>query len=609
MSNGRVPQEVIDAVLKHHDIVDVVGKYVHLSKNGKYMKGLCPFHSEKTPSFTVTPEKQIFYCYGCHAGGTAIQFIMDIEGYTFPEAVRQLAEEAGVAYDFESAVVPRTEQDHDKAELLRAYDFSAKLYAHLLKNTAEARPAMDYLRSRGFTDAMIETFQIGYAPNRWDTLAQFLEKRDYRLPLMEQGGLISERSEQGGYYDRFRDRIMFPICDGKGNVIALAGRTMSADVQPKYMNSPETALFNKRQQLYNFHLARPQIRKSRQIVLFEGYADVIKAWAAGIHNGVATMGTALTEQHASILRTQADEVIVCYDGDDAGQNAAYKSLPILADTGCRVKIALLPDRMDPDEYITAKGADSFVRDIIEASLPVVRFKLQYMRRNFRLHDDDGRLQYIRASARLLAGIDSPAEREFYAKELADEFQFPMDTIKQEMHQHRQQQQKFKAGGDNNELSWNNVMHDGRGTKQAPALLPAYHNAERKLLAAMIYDPDVAETVQRKLGDGFHVEAHAALAAYLYAYYAQGHEAEPSRYIASIQDDQLEGIASSISMITETVTPQVIDDYIREIKKVPLSAKIERLKEDMVRADKSKDFIRAAQIAVEIEALKNELKSM
>jgi len=612
MSNGRIPQEVIDAVLKHHDIVDVVGKHVHLTRQGRYLKGLCPFHSEKTPSFTVTPEKQIFYCYGCGAGGGTIKFVMQIEGCSFAEAVRQLAEEAHIPITWDDRPQEPTEEQLERANLYEAHEHAAKLYHYILINTGEGKKAVDYLRRRGFTDKAIETFQIGYAPAGWDTLTQFLRRRGFELPLMEKGGLVASRSEGAGYIDRFRDRVMFPIRDAKGKVIAFAGRALG-DVQPKYLNSPESPLFNKSRNLYNLHLARPAIRKQRQLVLFEGYADVIKAWEAGVANGVATMGTALTEEHAAVIKRNADQVIVCYDGDDAGQSAAFKSIAILEGAGCRVKVAMIPDRLDPDEYIERYGSDRFVRDVIESAVTSVKYKLVYTKKNFRLQDDDGKLRYIRHALGIIAEIPAPTEREHYLKELGSEFDYSFETLKQEMNQIRQQLQKIRANGDNMAIPWNNAMNGGgRSAERAPSLLPAYHNAERKLLEVMMHDREVALMVQERIDDQFNDETHAALAAYLYAYYALGNEPDVSKFIATLQDERLESAASSISMMDtfQGATEQVIEDYIQIITGYRRQMRtIRQKKEELIRAERSGEAVLAAQIGKEIITLERQLKSL
>jgi DNA primase len=610
MKGGRIPQELIDAVLKHHDIVDVVGKYVHLTKAGKYMKGLCPFHSEKTPSFTVTPEKQIFHCYGCGTGGMAIHFLMNIEGLSFVEALRQMAEEANISLGVTDLTPEETEQQKERQSVYDAHEFAAKLYNYILNNTSEGLEAKQYLLSRGMNDQLVEAFQIGYAPARWDTLTQRLEKRGFTLPLMEKGGLISGKQDGTGYVDRFRERIMFPIHDPQGRVIAFAARALGSS-QPKYLNSPETPLFHKSRSLYNFHQARTAIRKSRQAVLCEGYVDVMKAWEAGVQGVVATMGTSLTEEHAIILRRNADEIVLCYDGDDAGQAAAYKSIPILEQAGLRVKIAKIPHKMDPDEYITVNGADAFIREIIGAPFTSQKFKLLYLRKNYNLQDEDGLLRYIRAATRLIAGISSPTEREHYLRELSQEFSsFSIDSLKQEMYMARDQLEKKRAYGDNQPKPWNNVRNDGERTDSLPPLLPAYHLAERKLLAAMMIDAEVAAYVRERLGDRFQVDSHASLAAYIYAYYAEGNEPDAGKLIAFLQSAELESVASAIIMSDDAkgINAQVIDDYIREILKVPKLQQIEKLKSEMMEAQRINDIAAAAQIGNEIITLEKQLKA-
>ncbi|MGG1553074.1 DNA primase [Paenibacillus ferrarius] len=615
MRYGRIPEEVIEAVLTRHDIVDVVGRHVHLTKQGHYMKGLCPFHSEKSPSFTVTPEKQIYNCFGCQAGGNVIRFIMEIEGLSYPEAIRKLAEEADIPITWEGASEEQNEQQQEKATLLKAYEFAAKFYHYIVGNTEQGRAAKGYLTARGISDKLIDTFQIGYAPAMWDTLVQQLEKRGFDLALMERGGLISAKHDGQGYVDKFRERIMFPICDSTGKVIAFAGRAMG-DAQPKYLNSPESILFNKSRTLYNMHLARPNMRKMQQAVIFEGYVDLIKAWEAGVTNGVATMGTALTKEHASILNRNADQIVVCYDGDHAGQAAAYKSIPLLEEAGSRVTVAILPDGKDPDEYIGQFGFDRFVREVIGAPVPSMKYKLLYIRKNFKLHEDGDRIRYLQSAVKLISTLPSPMEREHYLKQLASEFpDSSYEAMKLDLHEILLQSEKNKPDGDNKPILWNNVMNNGRGAERtrsnkSPTLLPAYHNAERLILAVMMHDREVCAHVEKELGDQFNVEAHAVLAAYLYAYYAQYAEPDASRYIAMLQDEQLESLASSIVMMGagHGMNEQVIDDYIRQIRKVPMQEEVARKKEERVRAEREGDHLKAAQIAIEIIALEQQLKS-
>lgn len=610
MSSGRIPEHIIEAVLKHHDIVEVIGKYVHLSKSGRNMKGLCPFHSERSPSFNVNPEKQTYKCFGCGVGGNMIRFIQEIEGYSFGEAIRHLAEEANIAYVWEQQTPEQAERQQEKEQIVKGHEFAANLYHYILNNSAEGRPALEYLRSRGFTDKLIETFQIGFAPARWDTLVQILQKREFPLPLMEKGALIAAKSS-GGYVDKFRNRIMFPIRDSRGSVIAFSGRTLGNE-QPKYLNSPETILFRKSKVLYNFHSARAEIKRTNQIVLFEGFADVIKAWSSGVHNAVATMGTALTEDHALLMRRAAEQVVLCYDGDDAGQSAAYKSLAIIEKAGLDIKVAMLPNRLDPDDYVETYGGEKFRKDIIEEAVPPEKFRLLHLRRNFNLQDSEAKLRYVRTAIReVIADIESPTVREHYVKELAAEFSAvsSFETMKQETNEIREQNQKKRRNGDNNDISWNNVRNDGTGSTPLPKLKPAYDKAERHLLYVMMHDKEVTALVHERLGDDFNDEAHAALAAYLYAFYAQGNEPEASRYMASLQDDGLERLASSILMSEsdQGINDQVIEDYMKQIHKHRQQHQIEKLVQERIAKEKSGDIIGAARIELEILALTGKLQ--
>jgi DNA primase len=603
----RIPDEVIEAVLKANDIVDVVGRHVHLTKQGHYLKGLCPFHSEKSPSFTVTPEKQIYHCFGCQAGGNAIHFIMGVEGLSFTEAVRQMAEEAHIPVDWIPVSEEQTQEQAEAKSLYEAYEFSAKFYNYIMRNTEQGKVALDYLRDRGINDRIIEAFQLGYSPNMRDKLAELLDKRGFDPALMEKGGLLSKR-EGSGYYDKFRDRIMFPIYDQKGRIIAFGGRAMG-DVQPKYMNSPESILFNKSRNLYHFHQARPHIRKSRSVILLEGYVDVIKVWEAGILNGVASMGTALTREHVSMLRRNAEEAVVCYDGDNAGQNAAYKSIDLLEKEGFHVKVAWIPGGQDPDEYITKHGAERFQREIMDGALTSTKFKLQYIRKHFNLQDVDGRFRYFEAALKLVAELDSPVEREHYIRELAAEFPYASDNFMQQMQGYRQDLLKKRQPGDNPDISWNNVMNNGN-TKTKVSIVPAHLRAEEALLTAMLNDREAALQVQEQLGDGFTSELHAALAAYLYAYYAQGYQPDISRFVATLEDEQLERAATSISLSDPTPALSALDQYIKTVKLYP---QLKLLKDQEAEAGRMSDPLAAAkrfiEIKKEIQALEKQLKSL
>lgn len=610
MNNGNIPEEVIQAVLKAYDIVELVGKTVHLTRQGKNYKGLCPFHSEKTPSFTVSPDKQIFHCFGCGVGGHAIKFVMETDSLSFPEAVRQMAEDVQLEVPFiwSDAPAVETEEQKERNVLRTAHEWAAKWYHHILMNTEHGQMAATYLRDRGFTDKLAQTFQLGYAPPMRSSLAGFLEKKQYSMDQLERGGLA--RTGEYGVADLFRDRIMFPIHDAQGRICAFSGRTMENDRQPKYLNTPETAIFTKSKILYNLHQAKAEIRRRKTAVLFEGYADVIKAWGAGVLNGIAAMGTALTEDHVAALKRMCEEVVICYDGDDAGQAAAMKCLPLLAKAGIRARVAILPPGTDPDEYIEKHGSEGFVRGIVEAAVAPASFRLHYVRRKYKLQTEEGKAGYLREASKIVAALPSPIERELLLKELAGEFDVSFEVLRQESNEFRQELEKKKRIGDKNDNSWNNVWNDRASPDRTPALLPAYINAERHLLALMMHSKEVTLYVQEHIGDAFNVERHAALAAYLYAFFAEHDEPDFSRYLATLDNRELENAATAISMtaVSDENHSELLNDYIHEIRKAPALKELEKKKREMVQAERSGNLEEAMRLGAEIIALNNQLKS-
>jgi len=610
VSNGSIPEEVIQAVLDKTDIVELIGRTVALAKSGRGFLGLCPFHSEKTPSFHVLPEKRIFHCFGCGVGGNAIRFLMKSEGLSFPEAVRSLAEETGVAHDFAPAPAELTPEQREALQMIGASEEAAKFYHFVLGGTEQGQAAYEYLRRRGFSQKMIDEYGIGFAPPLWDSLTQYLQSKGFPPTLLEKAGLIVGRTDGDGFFDRFRDRVMFPIWDASGKIIAFNGRAVG-DAQPKYLHSPETTLFHKSRVLYPLHMAKAAIRKTRQAVLFEGMVDVIKAREAGVENGVATLGTALSESHLTLLRRYCDKVLICYDGDRAGMAAAHKCVLLCEKIGLQSEVALLPDGMDPDEYIAQHGAEAFRTHVIRGAVPSTKYKILYLKKEHTLQHDDSKLSFVRSALRIVATLESPTEREYYVKDLSAETGYAFETLKQELNEIRQ---KVRGSGDKNEIPWNTVMNEKgspAAAETAPALRPAYYNAERQLLAAMLYSDEAANLVQQRLGGEFHVEAHAALAAYLYAYYADGKPPNPSGFIGSLHDDALEAVASSIllSYPQDSMNDKVLEDCLQEVRKHDLELKLKQKQQKLARAERAGEFASAAQIGIEIITLEKELKSL
>lgn len=596
----RIAEEKIEQIRKQTDIVEVINDYVQLKKQGRNYIGLCPFHGEKTPSFSVSADKQLYHCFGCGAGGNVFTFLMELEGLTFVEAVRKLAKRVNVSLPEVSTSLQKSSQKHD--EILSAHDLAASYYHYLLMQTNGGEPGRDYLSKRGFLKEMMEYFQIGFAPNAWDTLSSLLQKRQFNLEKIERAGLISTRQFDGKPFDRFRNRVMFPIWDGQGKVIAFGGRVID-DSKPKYLNSPESAIFNKSKTLYAFHLARPFIRKENEAILFEGYLDVTMAWQAGVKNGVATLGTSLTEEQAKLIRRNAESVIICYDSDEAGIQATYRAAHILEDSGCYVKIAQLPDKHDPDDYIRLHGGERFRKDIIGESLTLMAFKMRYFRMDKNLQDEGERLQYIEKILEEISKLTRPVERDHYLRQLAEEFSLSLSALKQEQFRiYRQSKQRP-----------NNVKKEPeRSIVQVKALekrslLQAFENAERFLLAYMMRDREIAEKIQEQIADSFNVDLYQAIATHLYAYYGEGNEADISRFLTRLQEKELMQVASEIAMLplNDELTEEQLNDYVREVKNYPKRVKLQE--EEQRLAQSQDDPLVAAQIAMEIIKKKQALK--
>ncbi|MDM5315859.1 DNA primase [Fictibacillus sp. b24] len=600
----RIPEDLIEKVRSSNDIVDVISDYVPLKKQGRNYFGLCPFHGEKSPSFSVSPEKQIYHCFGCGAGGNVFSFLMNIEGYSFIEAVTQLGKKSAIE-------LPQIHQQNfsekstdEKRTMADVHELLAKLYHHCLLHTKQGRPALEYLENRGFTRESIERFQIGFAPDSWETASQFLQKRGMDLNTAEKVGLIGKRQSDGKPYDRFRNRIMFPIWDRTGLVVAFGGRVLDGEDEPKYLNSPESKIFQKGKTLYGLNLSRAEMRQKQHAVIFEGYVDTIAAFRAGVTNGVATLGTSLTEDHASILKRNVQSVTICYDSDRAGVEAAFRASEILTKQGCAVKISQMPDGMDPDDYISKYGNESFLKDIIGASLTVMAFKIQYYRRGKNLRDEGERMIYIEEIIKEIARLPKAVERDHYLRQIASEFNLSLDALKQQQTQTFKQLQRSKDNGPKKRDNNFRIQ-----TLLQKSLLPRNLNAERIVLAHMLKSEDAAFLIQEKLDSGFNVEEHNAIAAYLYAFYEEGNKPNVGLFMQRIDDDKLRKLASELAMLTisEELNEIELADYIRIISSYPLLREIqekEKQQEDAIRRNEIK---LAAQIAQEIMRMKRSLK--
>ncbi|WP_298787923.1 DNA primase [uncultured Marinococcus sp.] len=582
-----IPEEKVAEVREKTDIVEVINDYVQLKKQGRHYLGLCPFHGENTPSFSVSPERQLYHCFGCGAGGNAITFLMEHDGLTFVEAIQSLAAKTGTELpELEDQYPGEREQHQAKKD---AHQMAAKFYHHLLMNTEQGKEAYDYLTARGISEEIIEEFQLGYAPERNNMLVQLLEKRDYDLEEMEEAGLILRQESSWQWNDRFRGRVMFPIHNQRGQIIAFGGRALGEGA-PKYLNSPETPIFLKHETLYSFSKARQAIRKQDEAVLFEGYMDVIAAWKAGVKNGVAGLGTAFSKRQAEQIRKATDKAVIAYDGDNAGRTAAWKTGDILEKQDIDVRVAQFPADMDPDDYIQAYGAEAFNAQLSERAVPFMSFKVQELRKNKNLQNEGDRLAYIEEVLRETSMISSAVEREFYMKQLAEEFDLSMDALREEERKVQKKEKREQAAKAPSSEQTGKRWRSGALPKKQVSMRSAYENAERTLLAFMLQNREVAEEVKERIGGEFNIDAHTALAAYLYAYYDDDHEPDVSRFMEYVEEQELVNLVSELMHldIPAEISDNEMSDYVEQIKIRPKREELLQRQKQLKDAERNGD---------------------
>ncbi len=399
----------IDELIARNPIEDVVGQYVSLKRSGSNLFGLCPFHGEKTASFSVAPDKGIYYCFGCHKGGGAVNFMMEVEGLSYPDAVRALAKRVGLE-------VPEDEQYQSRyrhQERLWALLKEAGRFFHSQLYSPAGKDCLEYTQRRGLSKAAITNFGIGFAPNSWNSLVDAMRKKGYTDQELKDADLVGEKN--GRIYDRFRNRLMFPIIDVRGNVIGFGGRVLD-DSKPKYLNSNETLVFNKRKNLFGMNMAKKT--KQPYMILVEGNIDVVTLHQYGFDNAVASLGTSLTEEQVTLLSKYTEQVVLTYDGDEAGQRAAQRAIPMLEKAGIQVKVLQMKEAKDPDEFLHKFGPDKF-RLLLEGSANRVEYQLNGIQRKYDLSDDTQRVQYMQECAELIATLPSAVQREVYSTRVAE----------------------------------------------------------------------------------------------------------------------------------------------------------------------------------------------
>ena len=512
--------DIIEEVRMKNDIVDVISGYVRLQKKGSSYFGLCPFHNEKSPSFSVSPGKQMYYCFGCGAGGNVFTFVMEYENFTFIEAVKYLAERAGVKLpEGEYSKEQRAASDL-KTVLLEVNKKAASYYYYQLKQEG-GRQAYEYLKNRELSDETIKNFGLGYSSKYSDSLYRYLKGKGYSDTILKESGLFSA-DERYGMHDKFWNRVMFPIMDVNNRVIGFGGRVMG-DAKPKYLNSPETKIFDKSRNLYGLNIARRS--RKNYLIICEGYMDVISMHQAGFTNAVASLGTALTSGHASLMSRYTKEVLLTYDSDEAGQKAALRGIPILREAGIKPRVVNLAPYKDPDEFIKAQGQEAFEKRLTEA-MNYFLFEVQVMERQYDLADPEDKTEFYRAIAKKLLEFPEELERNNYMESISRKYQIRYEDLRRMV---------------------NNLALSGTGISAKPKAPAKERKREKKedgrdasqklMLTWLTSYPKMFDTIEGYIGpDDFTTPLFHQVAELLFEQHEQG-EVNPAKLLNRFTDSE------------------------------------------------------------------------
>ena len=552
VSQRRIPTDVIDQIRSDVNILDIVGQYVQLHRSGSNWFGLCPFHTEKTGSFSVNEPKQFFHCFSCGRGGNVFKFLMEIEDLTFPEAVYRTAELAGIELDAKylpQNVAGAEDTQSETGKLKRLYAQAGQLYHHILVNTKLGQPALDYLHERGLSDELIAEFQLGYAPQAEILQAFFHEKKLDDYQTLRKSGLFSER-EGEDLAERFNDRIMFPIRDQTGSIIAFSGRLLTPDKKlPKYLNSPEGILFNKRKVLFNFDKAKKTIRHESKVYLFEGFMDVLAAWRAGIKNGVASMGTSLTSEQIYLLEQTASKLYICYDGDLPGRKATKRALELIAPLSkFELGAILLPEKLDPDEYVRKYGPENFKDFVTSHERTELEFYLEYFRVGRNLETESDQLAYITDVLEKVAQVKDPLARDLTLNRLAKEFELDKNNLTSQLQALMQQVQseQLKQDQANSLKRSDKVVYSTQQRQEKKRYSPA-EQAERLLLYRLLHEHDVFLRIKGLADFSFIHEEYETIFLLADGYFDRYSEYESASFLDFLKDEHLRQIIISLEL--------------------------------------------------------------
>ncbi len=548
--------DIIEEVRQRNDIVDVISQYVHLTKKGSSYFGLCPFHNEKTGSFSVTPHKQMYYCFGCGAGGNVFTFLMQYENFTFGEALETLADRAGITLPKYEMTAQQKREADKKQRLLDINKEAAKYYYALLRNE-RGRHARTYFEKRGLSEETMRKFGLGYSDQYSNDLYQYLRKKGYEDEILKESGLVS-LDERRGAYDKFWNRAMFPIMDVHNKVIGFGGRVMG-EGEPKYLNSPETPIFDKSRNLYGLNLARTT--KKQQLLLCEGYMDVIALHQAGFDNAVASLGTAFTSGHANLLKRYTKEVYLTFDSDGAGVKAALRAIPILKEVGLTAKVINMRPYKDPDEFIRALGTEEFQKRIDTAENSFM-FEIRILEGEYNLNDPEGKTNFYNETAKKLCTFTEKLERDNYINAVAAKYQIASADLQKLVERFGMQmtgipaERKRLKSGINEENTQRNGLKKDEGMKQSQKLLLTWlieYNGLYHKIKKYITPDDFTETLYHRAAD------------LLFAQFEETGTANPAQIVTSFEDEEEQREIAGLfnARIKEVETQEEMEKALKE----------------------------------------------
>lgn len=635
----RIPQEVIEDIRNQSNIVDVVGQFVQLKKSGKNHFGLCPFHEERSPSFSVAEDKQMYHCFGCGKGGNVFKFLQDLEGLTFPEAVKKVADIGNMSIDLSfvgSQPVVDTPEQKERLALIELHEGAADLYHHILLNTEVGSEALKYLNDRGLTEEIIKEFQIGFAPSERILLQKIFERDEITRELQLASGLMSERQD-GQLIDRFHQRIMFPIRDSRGQTVAFSGRIlpnkqMDTSKQPKYLNSAETTLFNKREVLFNFDKAKGFARKEQEIILFEGFMDVIAAWRAGVKHGVASMGTSLTNEQIRMIKNTTEQVLICYDGDSAGIEATKRGVELLGtQTNLELGVLSIPGGLDPDDYLKEHGSDAFREFVKSGRESVFTFMMRYHQRGKNMKTEQDRFTYLEQMVTELAKVSSVIEREIYINQLSQEFGISIEAISAELAKVKQTVRKEQKEQRQSERdTWEEPNYDSfqehyydpaqdQGYGQPVGQIKEFQErplttgerAEKLLLFRLMTERGVQGRISQLQDFSFNHDEYQELYQHFMDYMLVNPSFDASAFVDYLKEETLKQqfIKIFYQELSEESSEKEISDYLTAIAQ----AKLEEIKQHKIKEQREASRVGNKQLeqelTIEIINIQRNLKSL